>query len=102
MELKETWLTDGLIDFEFKKYILLAYLKDVTGLFDNKELFPSLSDLIFHYRNLKKVKENKELITKDFPKEITDTDLKKLEIVYRKLVEDLLDQEDQQPEPNEE
>ena len=88
MELKETWLTDGLIDFEFKKYILLAYLKDVTGLFDNKELFPSLSDLIFHYRNLKKVKENKELITNDFPKEITAADLKKLEIIYRKLVKE--------------
>ena len=86
--LDENWLTNGLIDFEYKKYILLSYLKTVRENFNDKKLFPYMSDLIFHYRNLQLFKEKKEIIVKGFPKEISEADFKNLKIYYKKLIED--------------
>jgi hypothetical protein len=87
-KLSKDWLTQGLIDFEYKKYLLLAYLKTVKDSFDRVELYPFMGDLVFHYRNLLAVKENKTLIKESFPKEISLEEFKKLELSYRKLIED--------------
>ncbi len=38
--LKDNWLTEGLIDFEYKKYVLLAYMKRVKESFGRVELYP--------------------------------------------------------------
>jgi hypothetical protein len=87
-ELKSNWLTEGLIDFEYKKYQLLAYLQKVKNSFNRVELYPFLSDLVFHYRNLKSINDNKELIQEAFPKEISLEKIKSLELTYRKIIED--------------
>jgi len=87
-KLSKDWLTQGLIDFEYKKYLLLAYLATVKNSFNKVELYPFMADLVFHYRNLMAVKENKALIKESFPKEISLEELKKLELTYRQLVED--------------
>lgn len=86
--LKDNWLTEGLIDFEYKKYQLLAYLKKVKESFTRVELYPFLSDLVFHYRNLVTLRESKLLIGESFPKELSTDHLKNLEISYRKIIED--------------
>ncbi|TRX48128.1 hypothetical protein FNH22_29655 [Fulvivirga sp. M361] len=86
--LKDSWLTDGLIDFEYKKYILLSYLKNVEQSFNKNKLYPSMADLVFHYKNLLAVKNNKELLSSNFPSQITGVNLKKLEIVYKEMVKD--------------
>jgi hypothetical protein len=86
--LKENWLTDGLIDFEYKKYVLLAYLKEVKSSFNRVQLYPFLSDLVFHYRNLMTLKENKSLIYDSFPQELSPESLQKLEVTYKKIIED--------------
>lgn len=86
--LQKDWLTQGLIDFEYKKYVLLAYLTTVKNSFDRVELYPFLGDLVFHYRNLVAVKENKTLIRDSFPKEISLEEFKRLELSYTKMVED--------------
>lgn len=87
-KLSKDWLTQGLIDFEYKKYVLLAYLATVKNSFDRVELYPFMADLVFHYRNLMAVKENKTLIQESFPKEISQEEFKKLELSYKQLVED--------------
>lgn len=87
-KLSKDWLTQGLIDFEYKKYLLLAYLQTVKKSFGKVELYPFLADLVFHYRNLLAVKENKTLIRESFPKEISLEEFNKLEITYKELVED--------------
>lgn len=87
-KLSKDWLTQGLIDFEYKKYVLMAYLQTVRKSFDRVELYPFMADLVFHYRNLMAVRENKALIKESFPKEISLEEFKKLELSYRKLVED--------------
>lgn len=86
--LSQDWLTQGLIDFEYKKYILLAYLNHVKTSFDRVELYPHMADLVFHYRNLVSIKENKTLIRESFPKELSLEDFKKLELSYHKLIND--------------
>lgn len=87
-KLSKDWLTQGLIDFEYKKYLLLAYLQTARKSFEKVELYPFLADLVFHYRNLLAVKENKTLIRESFPKEISAEEIKRLELRYRELVED--------------
>ena len=82
------WLTAGLIDFEYKKYLLLAYLQTAKAEFGHQRLYPLFSDLIMHYQNLKQVKEHKKLVYESFPQRITRADFKKLELVYKKIVED--------------
>jgi len=87
-ELNKDWLTQGLIDFEYKKYILLAYLKNVKESFSDKKLYPYLSDLLFHYNNLLYIKENKKLLRENFPKQISKADFEKLELMYEEIVSD--------------
>ncbi|WP_421878226.1 hypothetical protein [Marinoscillum sp.] len=87
-DLKHDWLTEGMIDYEYKKYILLAYLKNIREKFDLAELYPFLSDLILHYKNLIKVKENKEVIYESFPKSISKADFQKLQFTYKRMIKD--------------
>jgi len=87
-KLSKDWLTQGIIDFEYKQYVLLAYLKTVRDSFNRNELYPFMADLVFHYRNLILVKENKTLLKESFPKELSLDEVKKLELTYRRMVED--------------
>ena len=87
-KLSKDWLTQGLIDFEYKKYVLMAYLQRVKTFFNRVELYPFMADLVFHYRNLLTLKENKTLIRESFPKELSLEDFKKLELSYRQMIAD--------------
>lgn len=86
--LSKDWLTQGLIDFEYKKYVLLAYLKKVKRSFERVELYPHMADLVFHYRNLLAIRDNKTLLRESFPKELSLEEFHKLELSYRKMIED--------------
>ncbi len=87
-KLDSNWLFSGLLDFEYKKYTLLAYLQSVHACFETLRLFPSLSDLIVHYDQLRLFKEGKEGLSDLFPKEIVGVDDEQLTYQYRMLVED--------------
>jgi len=86
--LSETWFADGYIDFELKKYTLLAYLQQVTKCFDEIKLYPQLADVIFHYNNLLAFKKNKQYLQEQFPKKFTGMQLQKLQLLYEQMVED--------------
>lgn len=86
--LAKDWLTQGLIDFEYKKYVLLAYLKKVRESFGRVELYPFLGELVFHYQNLRAVQQNKTLIRRQFPRELSLEDFRRLVLTYRELVQD--------------
>lgn len=79
------WITSGLMDTEYKQWILLAYLQHVNKEFGNTRLFPYLSDLITHYQNLLSIKKNKEAVSEQFPKSLTNVDLKHFKLHYEKL-----------------
>jgi hypothetical protein len=66
----------------------LAYLKDVRQNFRITKLYPFLADLVFHYKNLLSIQENKNFIFEKFPRVIKKTDFEKLKLIYQKIVED--------------
>jgi hypothetical protein len=86
--LSETWFADGYIDFELKKYTLLAYLQEINKYFNENKLYPHLSDIIFHYNNLVAFRENKRFLQEHFQKKITGVQLEKLELLYEQIVAD--------------
>ncbi|MEM8965978.1 MAG: hypothetical protein AAGE93_06145 [Bacteroidota bacterium] len=86
--LHQDWLTRDLLDFEYKKYVLLAYMQNVKSKFTDRELYPFMSDLVFHYNNLLALQKNKQLIYENFPKEVSRADFEKLKIHYRKIIQD--------------
>ncbi len=86
--LSETWFAEGYIDFELKKYTLLAYLQEVSKYFNQNKLYPQLSDVIFHYNNMMAFRENKKFLQEHFPKQLTDTNIQKLQLVYESMIED--------------
>ena len=86
--LHEDWLTSGLLDFEYKKYLTLAYMQGVKQKFEEKKLYPFMSDLVFHYNNLVTTKQNKQLLFENFPKELSRADFEQLKLDYKRIVED--------------
>lgn len=86
--LSQTWFADGYIDFELKKYTLLAYLKEVNHYFDQNKLYPQLADVIFHYNNIVAFRENKKYLQEQFPKKLTGIQIEKLQLIYQQMIED--------------
>lgn len=87
-QLSETWFAEGYIDFELKKYTLLAYLQEVSSCFNESKLYPQLSDLVFHYNNIVAFRENKRFLQEQFPKKISGLQLEKLQLLYEQMIED--------------
>ena len=86
--LSETWFAEGYIDFELKKYTLLAYLQEIGNYFNESKLYPQLSELIFHYNNLVAFRENKKYLQEQFPKKLTGIQLEKLQTLYEQMIAD--------------
>src|SRR6476620_10594301 len=86
--LSETWFAEGYIDFELKKYTLLAYLQEISKHFNESKLYPQLSELIFHYNNLVAFRENKKYLPEQFPKKLTGIQLEKLQTLYEQMIAD--------------
>ncbi len=87
-QLNPNWLTDGWMDFEYKKYILMAYLQQVSNDFDEKKLYPVLSDLIMHFNNLITIKKNKTYVSTFFPKQISKIDFENFRLEFERLMAD--------------
>lgn len=86
--LSQTWFADGYIDFELKKYTLLAYLQEINKYFSQNKLYPQLADVVFHYNNLIAFKENKKILQEQFPKKFTGIQIQKLQLLYEAMIED--------------
>jgi hypothetical protein len=87
-QLSETWFAEGYIDFELKKYTLLAYLQEINKYFNENKLYPQLGDLVFHYNNIVAFRENKKYLQEQFPKKLTGIQIEKLQILYQQMIED--------------
>lgn len=87
-QLSETWFAEGYIDFELKKYTLLAYLQQINQHFGENKLYPGLADLIFHYNNIVAFRENKKHLQEHFPKKLTGVQIEKLQVLYEQMIAD--------------
>lgn len=87
-KLSDNWITEQHIDFEYKKYLLLAYLQHVSERFEETRLYPALSELVRHYRNLVSLREQKKSLFDTFPEKLSQADLQHFKLVYEKLCTD--------------
>jgi len=87
-QLSETWFAEGYIDFELKKYTLLAYLQEVSKHFNENKLYPQLADVIFHYNNIVAFRENKKFLQEHFPKKLSGIQMQKLQVLYEQMIQD--------------
>ena len=83
MQLSNNWFIENNLDFEYKKYTLLAYLKKIEQCFNSAKLYPHYNELIKHYNNSKSILDNFKINSKLFPKELTDID--KGQLIYQNL-----------------
>ena len=86
--LSPNWFSEGLIDLEYKQYVLRAYLHEVRQAFGQTKLYPVLSDLIAHYRILKEYQDAKQALSDRFPQRLTHFDAANLQVVYASEVQD--------------
>ncbi len=85
LHLNQNWMTEGTIDFEYKKYILLAYLRDIEQYFKEEKLYPPLSELIQHQRTLQELKTALEQAQNQLPKSIKRIDWQQVGIQYEQM-----------------
>lgn len=88
--LSENWITENLMDPEYKKYILLGYLQQVEEHFSENKLYPDLAELITHYKNLIRLKQNTASLESQFKKPLKGLDLANLKLVYEQLDDESL------------
>ncbi|HEX5002370.1 MAG TPA: hypothetical protein VFW78_07720 [Bacteroidia bacterium] len=86
--LSENWITERHIDFEYKKYVLLAYLKEVSERFTESRLYPSLAELVMHYRNVVALRNSKNSLYDSFPGAVSGVDISNFSVLFEKLTED--------------
>lgn len=84
--LPPNWFFEDIPDLEYKKYILLAWLQQVQKDFAATRLYPSLSELVFQFRNLSSFQQHSESLFATFPAEISEVDWKNVHIEFRKTI----------------
>ncbi|MEL6671803.1 MAG: hypothetical protein AAFR61_06410 [Bacteroidota bacterium] len=89
--LSTDWFMEGQLDFEYKKYVLLAYLQHVSREFADYRLYPSFSELIQHYRNLAGFKAGKKKLIDQFPGKLSEEEFRQLRLAFEKEIEESKD-----------
>jgi hypothetical protein len=79
MKLDTDWFTKQPIDFEYQKWTLLSFLRDVRHDFDIKILYPHLNDIKYHLSNLEKWVHTREFYIK---KDLKGFDFEKMTLIY--------------------
>ena len=60
LEQPGSWLTEGLLDAEYKEYMLLAWLQKVKAELRGTKLYPALADVIRQHRELTQIRKGLE------------------------------------------
>ncbi len=86
--LSENWLTEDLMDFEYKKYLVLGYLQNIKAHFKEQKLYPDFAELIAHYKNLILLKNNTTTLENNFKKTLSGIDYANLKLQYQSIIND--------------
>lgn len=85
-KLNKDWITNGLIDAEYKRYIMLAYLQTVADVFRQNKLYPQFAEVIAHHEMLLKLKSSQDALQQVFPKRISGVNPKSPRFEYISLL----------------
>ncbi len=86
-KLQENWLTDGVLDQEYKTYLFLAWLQKAKREFTDARLYPALSRLIEEHRRLDALRKGKADFSLKIRRDVKEIDLRKMRLVYKELEE---------------
>lgn len=86
-KLSKNWLTEGIVDIEYKQYLLMAYLRDIHDVFEHKILYPPFTELVEHHQNLVSIQYNLQNI-KHFRQTLKGIDWKNMKLIYGDTEED--------------
>lgn len=81
--LESDWLTQGWLDAEYKKYVVMAYLHAVQQNFSDKKLYPDLPELRQHYEKGLQFRQGKGTLKAAFPKSPIRFDIKTQSVWYK-------------------
>ncbi|MDG2426774.1 MAG: hypothetical protein P8M07_09350 [Flavobacteriales bacterium] len=84
-QLDKHWLTEGLLDVEYKQYILLAWLQKAKRQFRDVRLYPALAQLIDQHRHLNSLMEGRKNLDKSVKGDVIGLDFKKLRKVHKHM-----------------
>ncbi|GAA4404609.1 hypothetical protein GCM10023187_22190 [Nibrella viscosa] len=87
-KLQPDWLTQGWIDAEYKKYVVMAYLQAVKQNFSDRKLCPDLPELRRHYEAGLHFRRCKGTLNASFPKQVDQIDFKTRTVTYKSEVTD--------------
>ena len=86
--LSPNWFAEGTIDLEYKRYVLLAYLKQVDDAYRALKLYPHLSEVIGHHRTLLGFAAQKEQLAHKLARHLVGIDLQNLALLYARAEDD--------------
>lgn len=87
-ELDKNWLTEGIFDFEYKKYVLMGYFQHVRDQFTHNRLHPCLPELKSHLDACVSIQTSKSKIRTSLPKTLTGIDVKTWQLEYEETHQD--------------
>lgn len=87
-ELHKNWLTEGIFDFEYKKYVLMGYLQHVRDQFTHNRLHPCLPELKVHLNACVSIRDDKSRIRTGLPKNLTGIDVQTWQLQYEETHQD--------------
>lgn len=87
-KLNQNWITEKHTDFEYKKYLLLAYLQKIDAEFRAQRMYPALLYLETEYEQMKQLKAAFSILENRLSKNIKDIDIQNFKLVYHSIFED--------------
>jgi hypothetical protein len=84
--LSKNWLTEYTTDLEYKKYMLLAFLKEVKENYDQTMLYPAFSEVISHYTNVESLLQCKQLFQDSIPTRRRGLDYTNMQLLYENMI----------------
>ncbi len=76
-----------ILDAEYKRYKLLAFLKYVDDHYFQRRMFPYMAQVRGHTEDLSTFIKSMEELKSSFPKKLTGLDLEQFKLAYAPLVE---------------
>lgn len=87
-ELDKNWLTEGIFDFEYKKYVLMGYFQHVSDQFTRNRLHPCLPELKSHLDACVSIQSNKSRVRTNLPRNVTGVDVRTWQLQYEEMHQD--------------
>ena len=87
-KLQQDWLTEGILDFEYKKYVLMAYLQHIGTQFTANKLYPHLPELKLHFDTCIGIRSGQEAIRNVMPKNVKGVDIRSWKFIYEETYQD--------------